>query len=1048
MSIGPEQGHDWRDVPRRFKGVSGRTLNRRVVMKAAAGVAAIAAAGGIGTTTPGALAQDDGEWSTRSREWEPPQQRFSIAAVGSSSDWQAFDTEFPFFAIGASWDASVGLWPVIEIQLSEDGATWSETFKLTADNDGGGGPDVKAERLYTPLVHTYGSQHVRYRTVDIDGNPGEVAGLRFTYIDATDGPWEKDIQPAASTLMEIQTTQDDTRTPPEIITREQWGANEGYRFDDFGEIWPPEYEKVHHIIVHHTDTPNTQDIPTAIRSIYYYHAVTQGWGDIGYNYLVGRDGRIYQGRYGGQDVIGGHSYQYAVGSSGICIIGDFQNTPVPDAALAGLVAIVAWVGRDLDPYGTADFLQAPDLPVICSHRDVNATTCPGDYLYNDLPEIRDMVAATLDAGDLNTPFPGGIIPGDRVAVNTGDGSALNIRSSAGETASVVGQLDDGEFAMVTDGPVETGTGNWYEIEAEDGSVSGWATAEFLLVAPVPPPPFDEDDYPYGLNIFAASSVNVRSGPRLNEGVVATYSRGKLGFIMAGPITADGYEWYQVRWEGGTDGWSAKEFLSPAPFDDNPGGQFAIGDRAEATEYINIRARPGIAQTIIAALSAGGRMEITQGPVAVNDYIWYGVYTQNDDGGWVVENTLRAVGAPPAAKFAIGDGARVTESLRLRTSPSTSSSTIVVMPAGTVGEVVGGPETGSGYTWWQLKTSLGTGWAVQDWLTKTTAPEDPGTPPPTSGKFENGEGVRVTENLNMRSSASTSANVITVLPSGTTGTVVGGPQTGSGYTWWRIETSRGTGWVVQDWLVSTGTTEPEDPGTPPPTGKFKTGDAVRVTENLNMRSGASTTNGVIAVLPAGTTGTVKGGPQTGSGYTWWQIETSRGTGWVAENWLAASTTPTDPGTPPPTTGKFKAGDAVRVTESLNMRSGAGTTNGVVAVLPAGTTGTVVGGPQTASGYTWWRIETSRGTGWVAENWLAASGGSTPPASGKFETGDAVRVTESLNMRSGASTSSSVITVLPAGTTGTVVDGPQTGSGYTWWKIETSRGTGWVAENWLS
>src|SRR5690606_24347887 len=121
---------------------------------------------------------------------------------------------------------------------------------------------------------------------------------------------------------------------------------------------------------------------------------------------------------------------------------------VPDAALAGLVAIVAWVGRDLDPYGRQDFLEAPNLPVICAHRDVNATTCPGNFLYNDLPEIRDMVAATLDAGELETPFPGGLVPGDRVMVNTGDGSALNVRASAGESSAIVGSLPDKATAFV------------------------------------------------------------------------------------------------------------------------------------------------------------------------------------------------------------------------------------------------------------------------------------------------------------------------------------------------------------------------------------------------------------------------------------------------------------------------------------------------------------------------------------------------------------------------------------------------------------------------
>lgn len=791
MSVKPRDADQRQEPKRRYQGISQRPLNRRVVMKASAGIAAIAAAGGIGSTVAPAIARER-ERVTRSETYVPSD--VEIEAIG---EWHVFAAAYPFYALGVSWDDGVGEWPVIEVQLSTDAESWSETYKMVADNDSG--QPTRGDRTFTSLLHSSGAEYVRYRTVDIDGDPGLVAGLEFVYIDATDGPWENDLvaEPAVGART-IQIASADTRTPPEIITRAQWGANEGYRFAPYGEIWPPEYETVSQIIIHHTATPNSQDIPTAVRSIYYYHAVIQGWGDIGYNYLVGRDGRIYQGRYGGQDVIGGHSFQFAVGSSGISIIGDFQDTPVPDAAIAGLVAITAWVGRDLDPYATHDFLQAANLPVIASHRDVNATTCPGDYLYNDLPEIRDLVAAALD--DLDTPFAGGIIPGDRVRVQTDTGGALNVRSSAGTGAGVVGSLANGSYAMVMDGPVETSSGNWYMVEQSSTGTSGWVTAQFLIVAPIPPP-LDGDDFPFGLNIVTASVVNLRSSPTTSAGVVTTLASGTLAFVLAGPARANGYEWYQIQTAQGDVGWAAKQFLAAAPFDENPNAAFAVGDIVEATEFTNIRSRPGLANTVIASVGAGGRMEITQAPVGVNGYIFYGVYSANDDGGWAVENTMRRVGSAPDDTFDIGDSARVTEVMNLRSSASTSASVVAIMPAGTTGEIVGGPQEASGYTWWRFSTSLGTGWAVENWLTETT---DPGPGP--DGKFEIGDAVRVTEAVNMRTGAGTGNGVVAVLPAGTTGSVLAGPNTASGYTWWRIETSLGTGWVAEDWLAENGIVE--------------------------------------------------------------------------------------------------------------------------------------------------------------------------------------------------------------------------------------------------
>ena len=86
---------------------------------------------------------------------------------------------------------------------------------------------------------------------------------------------------------------------PPILSRSDWGADESLRFDAGGnEVWPPAFYPVQKLIVHHTAGANNDPNPAAtIRSIYYYHAVTQGWGDIGYNFLVDEAGRIYKGRH-------------------------------------------------------------------------------------------------------------------------------------------------------------------------------------------------------------------------------------------------------------------------------------------------------------------------------------------------------------------------------------------------------------------------------------------------------------------------------------------------------------------------------------------------------------------------------------------------------------------------------------------------------------------------------------------------------------------------------------------------------------------------------
>ncbi len=1007
---------------------------------AASGISAVPQAG----QRP-AAAQEVG--GTRAGTFTPGEQGFA-ASDAAQGEWVTWEAAYPFWALGASWPEGVGFWPIVAVQFSSDGETWTDTIDMAANTEDGGQP-TRDNRLFTPLAFTDGARYVRYQTIDAERRPGEVEGLSFVYIDPTDGPWEEDIEPVTPTGAMSRLLTNDTIAPPEIITREQWGANENWRFDTYGEVWPPEYRTVSHIIIHHTATANRpSDVPNAIRSIYYYHAVEQGWGDIGYNYLVDHNGRIYQGRYGGQDVIGGHSYQFAIGSSGISTIGNFQTVDISDAAKSALVSIVAWVGRDLDPLGTADFWEAPDLPIISSHRDVNATTCPGDRLWNDLPELRQLVAQTLEEGVLDTGLPAGIVPGDRVRVQTDDGSALNLRSTA--NGSVSGSLADDSLAWVIDGPEKLSGGNWYRLQAVSGGTTGWASAQYLIVDPPPVPGGSVGDYPFGLNLRVVDSVNLRRSPSLSAGIVGTAMPGTWAHVMAGPEIASGWEWYQIRHQSIGDGWVVSTAISPAPLNEDPDALFEVGDTVQATQSASIRPRPGVAQRAIATAASGSRLVISQPPIEVTGYIWYGVYSDAYGGGWMVEDYLREADAPPAGKFEIGDTFRVTSTTNLRATPSTSGSVLLTMSAGATGSVVGGPRSAGGYTWWQVTLSSGTtGWCIENWLVETSGTT---TPPPSSGKFDIGDTVRVTERLNLRSAASTAGSVVVVLPVGATGTVLAGPSMGSGYTWWRIQTSAGTGWAVQDWLTETSggtttsapTTTTTTTTTPAPgTGKFDIGDAVRVTERLNLRSTASTSGSVVAVLPVGTTGTVLAGPSTANGYTWWRIQTNLGTGWAVQDWLTETSGGGTTTAPPPST-KFEVGDVFYVNTNANLRSAAGTGSSIVRTLTTYQVGTISGGPTWANNLWWWQISIGGSSGWADESVLTLGEPPTNPDSG-IKVGSTVRVTERANLRSGAGTSFGVVTIMAVGSTGTVIDGPSSANGYRWWRVQFSGATGWIIDD---
>ena len=237
-----------------------------------------------------------------------------------------------------------------------------------------------------------------------------------------------------------------TTAQPTVISRAGWGADESLRYDRRGnEIWPPEFWPTQKLFVHHTDTQNNDPDPAAtLRSIYYYHAVTQGWGDIGYNFLVDEAGNVYEGRYSrtyafgesptgedlnGHGVTGGHAYGYNAGTTGIALLGTLTNQDATAPARDALERTLDWKAsaHGIDPQGSSLYTNPVNgtqksFANIAGHRDVNATECPGGVFYSTLPTIRGNVAARI-AGTPPPPPPPSVITGSATAI-TGSSATL------------------------------------------------------------------------------------------------------------------------------------------------------------------------------------------------------------------------------------------------------------------------------------------------------------------------------------------------------------------------------------------------------------------------------------------------------------------------------------------------------------------------------------------------------------------------------------------------------------------------------------------------
>lgn len=341
-----------------------------------------------------------------------------------------------FTGLGVSWEQELpqNSKAEVSVRFQQSDGQWSDWYLLEPDIDGKDEYDPRNPTAFIPVNPT---KNFQYKIV-LEGTDGQlspvVQNMDFTYVNSTTkqsvvqkkGVLIAGTMPVAPAASSNQVALDTTLNGIHIISRSEWGADESLRIyketnpapvlvkteNDFTTkfadelkiiktvstdaqgnklTWPEAYpEKVTKIIIHHTaSTKDLQDPMKAIRDIYYFHTISRGWGDIGYNYIIDQQGNIYEGRAGGDSVVGAHAGRGNIGSIGIAVLGNYQDNDVPEPVIHSLVALLRAKSQqyNIDPLGSSMFRGA-NLPNIMGHRDIMSTSCPGDKLFAQIPGIR------------------------------------------------------------------------------------------------------------------------------------------------------------------------------------------------------------------------------------------------------------------------------------------------------------------------------------------------------------------------------------------------------------------------------------------------------------------------------------------------------------------------------------------------------------------------------------------------------------------------------------------------------------------------------------
>ncbi|PSN19534.1 hypothetical protein C7271_06835 [filamentous cyanobacterium CCP5] len=152
-----------------------------------------------------------------------------------------------------------------------------------------------------------------------------------------------------------------------------------------------------YIVIHHTfsltasGNQSESAAKTLARNIQNFHMDNNGWSDSGHNFLNTTGGFTLEGRHGtlgniknGLCVRSAHA-PGANDSPGIENEGDFRTAAMGATQWNSLVDLCAAICKScsIDPNN------------IKGHRDFVATECPGDWLYGQLPKLRNEVRNNL-----------------------------------------------------------------------------------------------------------------------------------------------------------------------------------------------------------------------------------------------------------------------------------------------------------------------------------------------------------------------------------------------------------------------------------------------------------------------------------------------------------------------------------------------------------------------------------------------------------------------------------------------------------------------------
>ena len=397
---------------------------------------------------------------------------------------------------------------------------------------------------WRPLAETFRGEGSRVAVVDLD-EEWPAAELRVAARDERrvgDLAWEllEPVYPEAGERARSLAREGDARGQDRSLdpaladlgvkSRDEWGARP--------TACTAQEDNWYRMAIHHTAGGQTSggSVSAAVRAVQAYHQDSGTWCDIAYQFLVGHDGSLYEGR--ALHLRSGATGGANTGNVAVSFLGCYHPSGCPagshsvtDAMMSGALQLIQRVADIHD--------IAISGETILGHRDYGGgTACPGDFVHGRLDELRR--EQEEDDGGGAASF------------------AAELRDGAAPLVHQGGDPLTGSVALATDTEIELVPGKTATVEAEFTNVgsNAWEPGVTYL-APTSPrdaaSPLSDGSWPAPDRAATVNDV-------VQPGETATFR-----FEIHGAEAGEFEESFGLVHEGVT--WFADEPLGGGPSDE-------------------------------------------------------------------------------------------------------------------------------------------------------------------------------------------------------------------------------------------------------------------------------------------------------------------------------------------------------------------------------------------------------------------------------------------------------------------------------------------------